>query len=206
MHGGGDKDGAAARSLNLVQSAVSTSVAKLGTRLFDRTPTALRLTPAGSADNVAGVLDGSLDLALGGFDSVPAGVVVERLVEEPLVLVTAPGHPLAGGTFTADDLAHERIIDFPPGWGTRAVVDRVIPVRQSAIEVADQEFTVQLAASGFGVTLVPRSLAASDRRPIATAACADRGLHRYMGVAHGATITPTDAARAVLDALLESRR
>lgn len=44
---------AAARSLNLVQSAVSTSVAKLelelGARLFDRTPRALELTEAGRA-------------------------------------------------------------------------------------------------------------------------------------------------------------
>src|SRR6476619_1906779 len=44
---------AAARSLDLVQSAVSTSVAKLehelGARLFDRTPRALELTEAGHA-------------------------------------------------------------------------------------------------------------------------------------------------------------
>ncbi|MFF0610924.1 LysR family transcriptional regulator [Nocardia tengchongensis] len=44
---------AAARALNLVQSAVSTSVAKLehelGTRLFDRTPRTLELTVAGRA-------------------------------------------------------------------------------------------------------------------------------------------------------------
>ncbi len=44
---------AAARALNLVQSAVSTSVAKLerelGARLFDRTPRALVLTEAGRA-------------------------------------------------------------------------------------------------------------------------------------------------------------
>ncbi|MFE3190897.1 LysR family transcriptional regulator [Nocardia sp. NPDC059240] len=44
---------AAARALNLVQSAVSTSVAKLehelGTRLFDRTPRTLELTEAGRA-------------------------------------------------------------------------------------------------------------------------------------------------------------
>lgn len=270
---------AAARSLNLVQSAVSTSVAKLerelGTRLFDRTPTTLRLTPAGAAalgparsalsarervrdavegslgtltgtvvvgalvnvlnfdlagafarvhrrhpqiaiamrqhrrgtaDNVRGVLDGTLDLALGGFDSAPPGVVVEPLVEEPLVLVTAPEHPLAGDVFSPADLTHERFIDFPPGWGIRSVVDRVIPVRQSVIEVADQEFAVRLAARGFGVALVPRSLLDSGTRRTAVATCTDPSLLWHMGVAHSAKITPSNAARAVLDALIEMRR
>ncbi len=268
----------AARSLNLVQSAVSTSIAKLerelGTRLFDRTPTVLRLTPAGeaalgparlalvarervrdaaegtrgdltgtvvvgalvnvagydlarafadvhrahprvsiamrqhprgTAGNIAGLIDGTLDLALGAFTTVQAGITVEPLASEPLVLVTPPDHRLAGGAFTRADLAGERIIDFPPGWGTRSVVDDAIPVRNSVIEVADQGFAIQLAVSGFGVTLVPRSVASvHPHTPIAL--CRDHPLPWRMGVAWRTALTPSNAARAVLDALIALRR
>ncbi|GAA4386382.1 LysR family transcriptional regulator [Tsukamurella soli] len=269
---------AAARSLDLVQSAVSTSVAKLerelGTRLFDRTPTALHLTPAGeaavgparlalaarqrvrdavastsgeltgtvvvgalvnvhgfdlarafaevhrahpgvsiamrqhprgTAGNIAGLLDGSLDLALGAFTTVPPSIMVEPLAAEPLVLVTSAQHRLAGGWFRLADLAAERIVDFPPGWGTRAIVDEAIPMRDSVIEVADQGFAIQLAVSGFGVTLVPRSVAESvPGTP--TARCLDHPLPWRMGVAWQTALTPSLAARAVLDALIALRR
>ena len=61
------------------------------------------------------------------------------------------------------DLADERVIDYPPGWGTRSIIDREIPNRHSVIEVADQVFGIQLARSGFGVTAVPASEATKDR-------------------------------------------
>lgn len=268
---------AAAKSLNVVQSAVSTAVAKLerevGARLFDRTRTVLLLTdagraaitpareairasdevrhaiagiggdvrgdvtlgalvniggidlagafatvqrrhphvaiamrqsPQGSAGNILALHKGALDLALlGGPHDEPPGITVYPLASEPLVLVCAPDHPLAGtDRFSAADLDGERTIDYPPGWGTRTVVDRELPARRSVIEVADQTFGIQLALSGFGVTLVPESMTASlDRASVVHAA--DRDLTWRVAIAHTAGRSPTTAARVVLDTVLE---
>lgn len=265
---------AAARSLHVVQSAVSTSIARLerevGARLFDRTATTLVLTeagqaivvpartalraraevgdavaalrgdiagevslgalvniggaidlaeafatvhrrhpgitiamrqnPRGSAGNIRGIRDGSLDLALfGGNDDDIPGATVEWLAVEPLVLVCHPDHRLAKrGGFVVADLVDERVIDYPPGWGTRAVVDRYVPQRRSVIEVADQEFGAQLARRGFGVTLVPESVA-RDQPDVSVLTCRDREMFWHIGIAHSADLTPSSAARAVLE-------
>ncbi|WP_067664534.1 LysR family transcriptional regulator [Nocardia miyunensis] len=265
---------AAARSLNLVQSAVSTSVAKLerelGERLFDRTPRGLELTEAGRAiggpaaamvrsrreisdaiaaargevrgevmignlmnirsldlaaaladmhrrypaltlqmrqsvsgvsGNIAGLLDGSLDIALlaGSTDEIP-GLRLFPITEETVVLCVRPDHPLAGRPFTPDALTGVRFIDYPPGWGIRSIADERFPLRRTVIEVADQEFALELAAQDFGVTLVPRS----------TAECWDALIHLELAdgpipwklaVAHDAQRTPSHAARMVIETL-----
>ncbi|WP_051179481.1 LysR family transcriptional regulator [Nocardia concava] len=265
---------AAARSLNLVQSAVSTSVAKLehelGVRLFDRTPRALELTEAGAAmvgparallrarldivdaiaaargqisgevvignlmnihnlglaeaiatlhrrfpgvrlqmrqsisgmaGNLAGLLDNSLELALvaGLSDEFP-GITTHLINEETLVLCTAPGHPLAGRPFRTEDLRDARFIDFPPGWGIRGIVDDLFPARRPVIEVADQDFAVELAAKDFGVALVPLSVARlSPGVPYSD--FAPRPLPWKLSVGHAAGRTPSNAARTVIEVL-----
>jgi DNA-binding transcriptional LysR family regulator len=271
---------AAARSLNVVQSAVSTGVAKLerevGDRLFDRTPTVLVLTetgravvgparaalraradvfdavdgvrgdirgevavgalvnvvaidlaeafaeihrrhpgitiamrqnPRGTAGNIVGVRAGTLDLAfLGSYPDRLPGLAVHRLAQEPLVLVCAGDHRLAQrGSFTTADLAEERMIDYPPGWGTRAVVDREIPNRRTVIEVADQFFGMSLAVKGFGVTLVPLSVARMQSGA-AILPCSDTALMWDIAIAHSSTRVPSQAARSVLETVLELAR
>lgn len=270
---------AAARSLNLVQSAVSTSVAKLehelGARLFDRTPRGLELTDAGRAavtpartmlrarleitdgidrsrgqvrgevvvgnfmnihtldmasiiadlhvrypevtlqmrqnisgvrGNIAGLRDGSLEIALvaGMSEEIP-GLTLYPISSESIVLCTAPGNPLAGRPFEAADLEGVRFIDFAPGWGIRGVADALFPGRRSVIEVADQIFAMELAAKDFGVLLLPRSAAAvSDS--IVRAERAGTPIPWHLSVAHDARRTPSNAARTVIDALCRCHR
>ncbi|WP_433201105.1 LysR family transcriptional regulator [Nocardia sp. CA-107356] len=264
---------AAARSLNLVQSAVSTSVAKLerelGTRLFDRTPRTLELTEAGRAmieparamlrarreivdaidaaqgqvrgevvignlmnvhtldlatvigemhrrypsitlqmrqstsgvaGNIAGLRDGSLDIALvaGMFDDL-SGITLHPIHWETLVLCTAVAHPLAGRRFRATDLDNVRFIDLPPGWGIRAIADSLFPQRRPVIEVADQIFALELAANDFGVTLLPRSVA--ERAPDIAYSEAAEPIPWKLAIAYHADRTPSNAARTVIDAL-----
>ena len=269
---------AAARSMHVVQSAVSTSVAKLerevGARLFDRTTTvlvpteagraivepartalrakaeivdaigalrgdvsgdvafgalvnivtidlasafgavhrrhpgitiAMRQNPQGSAGNIRGLRDGTLDLALiGGPDREIPGVTIHQLAREPLVLVAHPDHRLVrAGSFTAEDFAAERSIDYPPGWGTREVTDRALPQRRSVIEVADQDFGIRLALNDFGVTLVPWSVA-HKHSDVVGVRCVDRDLTWVVSIVHAAVHTPSTAARAVLEVVCES--
>ncbi|MQY17504.1 LysR family transcriptional regulator [Nocardia macrotermitis] len=265
---------AAARSLNLVQSAVSTSVAKLerelGARLFDRTPRGLELTEAGRAiagpagsmvrarreitdaiaaaqgevrgevvignlmnirsldlaavladmhrrypaltlqmrqsmagmsGNIAGLLDGSLDIALlaGSTDEIP-GLSLYPITEETVVLCVRPDHPLAGRRFPPEALAGVRFIDYPPGWGIRGIADDRFPLRRSVIEVADQEFALELAVQDFGVTMVPRSVA-ERQRDLVHIDPADGPIPWKLVVAHDAQRTPSHAARTVIETL-----
>lgn len=165
---------------------------------------AMRQSPQGSAGNVRLLRSGSLDLTLlGGDVEDQSGITAYPLAAEPLVLVTHPNHRLArAGRFVADDLAHERVIDYPPGWGTRTIIDREIPRRGSVIEVADQVFGIQLARSGFGVTAVPASVAAVQT-DAGVVPCADRDLTWVIYVAHSQNRSLTTAASAVLDIIRE---
>ncbi len=265
---------AAARSLNLVQSAVSTSVAKLerelGARLFDRTPRGLELTETGRAisgpatsmvrarrevtdaiaaargevrgevvignlmnirsldlaavladmhrrypaltlqmrqsiagvrGNIAGLLEGSLDIALlaGSADEIP-GLCLYPILEETLVLCVRPDHPLAGRPFPPGALAGTRFIDYPPGWGIRSIADERFPLRRTVIEVADQEFALELTAQDFGVTLVPRSVA-ERWTGLVRIEPADGPIPWKLAVAHDAQRTPSYAAHTVIETL-----
>ncbi|WP_153348583.1 LysR family transcriptional regulator [Nocardia aurantia] len=270
---------AAARALNLVQSAVSTSVAKLerelGARLFDRTPHALVLTEAGRAmldparsmlrarrdvvdaidaargqvrgevvignlmnvytldlagviadihrrhpevtlqmrqsisgvgGNVAGLRDGSLDIALlAGTATELPGITLYPISAENLVLCTAPDHPLAGRPFRAADLDGVRFVDFAPGWGVRGIADTLFPARHPVIEVADQFFALELVAKDFGVTLVPRSVA-ERASGIVCAESAGAPIPWNLVIAHDAQRTPSNAARTFIDAVSPAAR
>src|SRR5258708_2244399 len=181
----------AARRMNVVQSALSASIAaleaELGARLFHRTTRQVRMTAAGEAfyekarsvleavrqarasvvatqglergrliigtvqslpafldipgllaafharhpaiqvslrqDNrlrlVEQVADGRCDLALLPVVDIPAGVEAAMVVEQAMVMVCAPGHPLAGRPSVAlERLREATSVDFSPGCAT----------------------------------------------------------------------------------------
>ena len=122
--------------------------------------------PAGSADLARAVADGSLDLALLSLPGEPpAGVRVRQLAEEPIVLICTPGHRLADSrSVSVDALREETFVEFPVGWGTRAIVDRAFAAagidRQVAFEVANYTTAVGLVGNGLGIAFVPASAAA----------------------------------------------
>ena len=101
----------------------------------------LRQAAAGSAGLAREVLSGALDLAvLSLTGQPPAGLTAWPVSEEPLLVVCQPGHPFASRhPVTLGRLAEEPFIDFPPGWGNRAVVDRAFAAagreRQVSFEV-----------------------------------------------------------------------
>ncbi len=128
----------------------------------------LRVLPGGSAELAREVAGGGLDLALLSLPGEPpAGVTVRQLTQEPLAVICAPEHPLAlaaADGVALDALRAETFIDFPVGWGTRAIVDRAFAVagidRLVAFEVADYGTATGLVAHGLGVAFVPATAAA----------------------------------------------
>lgn len=129
----------------------------------------LRLAAGGSAELAAAVVGGGLDLALLSRPGPPpAGLTLRQLSEEPLVLVCHPRHPLAGQPgVTLEQLAAEPFVDFPPGWGNRAVIDRAFAAagldRQVAFEAGQFSVAAGLVRHGLGVAFLPASAAAGFR-------------------------------------------
>ena len=122
-----------------------------------------RTASGGSIELVAGVLDGSLDLAFTALPGpYPSGLAVRPLASEPLLLACPDDHRLARRERVAlAELHGERFVDFPVGWGTRASVDRVFEqaglLRETAVEVSDVPTAVELVRAGFGCAFLSES-------------------------------------------------
>lgn len=123
----------------------------------------IRLRQGGSDELVEQVRTGRLDIAfVSRPNRDPENVVVRPLDSEALVFACAPGHPAAARSgVKLPDLMDEQFVDFPPGWGTRDLADRVLAAagveRHVSLEVTDVHSLLDLVACGLGVALVPSS-------------------------------------------------
>lgn len=170
----------------------------------------LRVMPGGSADLAREVASGGLDLALLSLPGeAPSGLTVRQLAHEPLLLICATRHRLAGAeAVRLGALAEEAFIDFPVGWGTRAIVDRAFAAagidRQVSFEVADYATAAGLVGNGLGVAFVPRS-AALGLEGVARVPVKPEALNWRILVATSATRRPSAAARAFVAELIGHR-
>jgi DNA-binding transcriptional LysR family regulator len=169
----------------------------------------LRLAAAGSAGLAREVISGSLDLALAALPGPPpAGLTVRPISGEPLLLTCNHAHPLAAQpAATLDELAGEAFIDFPPGWGNRAVVDRAFAAagldRQVPFEVADFSAAAGLIRAGLGIAFLPASVA-TGLADLAVIEISGPALIWAISVATPAHRRMSAAARAFLAQLIES--
>lgn len=117
--------------------------------------------PGGSASLVEAVAAGLLDLA---FVSVPGapppGVRLRAIARVPLRPLVPRNHRLAGAAAVSlADLAGERWVDSPIGFGNRFAADAAFArsglVREVALEVMDVTAVPAYVASGLGVALIP---------------------------------------------------
>lgn len=163
----------------------------------------LRLSASGSAGLARELLEGRLDLALVSLpDPAPAGLTLRLVTAEPLIAVGHPGHRLAGRPATLAQLAGEPFIDFPPGWGNRAVADRAFASagldREVPFEAADFTAVINLVRGGLGVALLPATVAAGLGGDLDVIEIRDHTFNWVISVATPVGRRMSAAARALL--------
>ncbi|NUW30600.1 hypothetical protein HTZ77_04065 [Nonomuraea sp. SMC257] len=97
--------------------------------------------------------------------ALPEGLTAFAVWEEELVLMTAPGHRLAGaGRVLLSDLVAEPFVDFRAGTGLETSVHRLAAGcglhRHITCEVTQMRLLADLVRAGLGVAIVPRQVAA----------------------------------------------
>lgn len=124
-----------------------------------------RQAAEGTQAHLRDLRDGSLDLAIISLiGRPPAGIAGWPAGSERLVTLCPPGHRFAGrDSVTLAEIADEPFIEFPAGWGTRAVADRAFAgaglQRSVRFEVTDFRTAVDLVRHGLGVVFMPESAA-----------------------------------------------
>ncbi|GAB2700256.1 LysR family transcriptional regulator [Kitasatospora kifunensis] len=158
--------------LGLIQTAggAADMVAVLGEYRRRYPGIELNVRNAPSAEMVAAVAEGTLDLAVVGLvadRATPAGLVRRVLARDPLVVVVCGGHPLAGrgrielSELTSATAEHATLIQGARGTGLRHQVEAAFAraglVADQSFEIGQIHDMVKLAAAGVGATVVPRS-------------------------------------------------
>ncbi|GAA5036375.1 LysR family transcriptional regulator [Streptomyces siamensis] len=169
--------------------------------------------PAG----VAAVAAGEVDLALthtyepAAPVAVPSSVSLEPVLVEELVLVTAPGHVLAGGSarLPLAELAGQPLIsmapDHPPRQGVEAAVARAGATPAVLVETPVYALVCALVSAGLGVAVVPEMVARTAATPVGTRLLEPGDLRRTISVVHRTDeMSPAaDAFRALLRGTFE---
>lgn len=124
----------------------------------------LRAAPSGSAELADAVRRGRLDLSLYGLPAATApGLAVHRLATTHYAAIVPAGHDLASRAAVGlQDLAGERFVDAPVGFGNRDILDVALSARgitrDVRAEVTETNSIPAFVANGLGVALLPELL------------------------------------------------
>jgi DNA-binding transcriptional LysR family regulator len=123
------------------------------------------LVEAPSADLIAGLRDGAIDLAVIGFAStVGRGIQVAVINDDVMVAAVAPSNGLGRRTSVSlRALVEHELICLPRGAGIRASLDEGCAAAgvqaKVALEASNPQVVGDLAARGLGVAVLPQSYA-----------------------------------------------
>jgi DNA-binding transcriptional LysR family regulator len=151
--------------------------------------------------------DGGLDLVMalvdpGSLDELE-GV---RLLDEELVLVAHPDHPLArAGRVRVERLAGEALVTHGAGSALRDALLALVPSGRVVAEVNELETVRELTARGLGVTLMPRSVVAPHGDRLAIRPLTPRRELPFSLVWRAGEL-PTPAAQAFREHVLSTMR
>ncbi|MHC3474953.1 LysR family transcriptional regulator [Streptomyces sp. 7R007] len=161
---------------------------------------------------VAAVAAGDIDLALthtyepAATAPPPAAVGLEPVLVEELVLVTAPGHALAGGVSRLPfaELAGQPLVsmapDHPARQGVETALARAGATPSVVVSTPGYALVCALVSAGLGVGVVPEMVARTAVTPVGTRRLEGGRLRRTISVAYrsGETAPAADAFRALL--------
>jgi DNA-binding transcriptional LysR family regulator len=156
-------------TVGMVSGCALPVLAELLAGFHDRHPgVAIALVEDNSDRLVERLRDGRLDLALIGWaEQTPADIDSVVLVDEELVAVVAPGHPLAdagagAGAITIRHLRDLPLVSLPRGTGVRAALDAACAAAgftpRIVFEASALPMVVELAGRGLGLAVVPASI------------------------------------------------
>jgi len=177
----------------------------------------LRLLQAPSAQLLERVAAGVLDIAFACVTTAPSGPVpsparvrVTPLDAAPMVFACAAGYRLAGRSEVAlADVDGEDFVDYPPGWGSRTVVDAALAERglrrRLACEVGDTDTLLDLVAHGLGVAVLPPNLEVRHHGALRLIPLAPPA-PTYPTAAVTPASGPSAAARILLDTIVSRQR
>jgi len=169
----------------------------------------VRLTFNGSAALLEQVGTGRLDLALVAVCSpIPAGVHLERLASEPLVVLCHPDHPVALlDSVALADLYGATFVGFKTDWAARVLSTRAFAAagvdHRVDLEVNDVHTMLDLIGQNLGIAIVPAPIAA--KRPGTLHVTPLTGEQPEWVVAVAVPDRPSPAAAAFLDLLQGAR-
>ena len=168
----------------------------------------LRTSARGTAGHLEAIVAGELDLAMVGTRNAPDGVRLHHLGSVRWSFVCPRGHRLADATSVSlEDIADETFVDFPVGWGNRAMTDRAFAgagvVRSVPYEAADQETALGLVRNGLGVTLGPR-IGNEDEEGLALVDIDEDLLQLPVAMALPSDRPPSAATAALLASILRA--
>ncbi|HTY05422.1 MAG TPA: LysR family transcriptional regulator [Gemmatimonadales bacterium] len=121
----------------------------------------IRLRQSSSGGMMAEVGEGALDFAfLAHTGTVPRGISLTPLGDDPLVFACAAAHPLARHPHVSlPMIADLAFVEFEPQWAVRIMVDRAFSSahidRHIAFELNDVPTMLDLVAHGLGVAVLP---------------------------------------------------
>jgi DNA-binding transcriptional LysR family regulator len=144
-----------------------------------------------------------LDLALLTLPIVAADLEAQPVLKEEMVIITAPKHPLTRErSVDAKPVGQYPLLLFEQGSNTRKVLDDFFRDQQIPANVVMQTENVEIikamVLSGLGVTLLPYSAIAGDRRRFAWSRIRGTRLYRETGWVHLKSEYQPRAVTAVL--------
>ncbi len=164
------------------------------------------------------IRQGELDAIIVALPFTEADVVTQKLYEEPFVVQMATDHPLAEQeTINPEDLNEQNVLLLGEGHCFRDQVLEALPnlrdpatdpsgLVRTAAEGSSLETLKHMVASGFGITILPKS-AAEDSNPLLTTRPFEgEAPKRSVALAWRASFPRHKAIDALREAILQSYR
>jgi DNA-binding transcriptional LysR family regulator len=164
----------------------------------------INLSEANSVELVAGLRDGSLDLAWVGLAGAPpAGLETQVIVDDALVAAVAHDHPLAvRDSIGLADLGERVLISLPRGTGVRTAFDdgcaSIGFEPRVAFEASAPNIVADLASKGLGVAILPESVAEASAGTLKTLRVTRPRMRSRLELAWRADGASSPAARALI--------